>query len=141
MNAIFLVYARFLYAMGRAGMLPAVLGRVHPRFGTPYVATIVAFVCSVAGLLLPSSLLFLLLAVNIPTMMKYLGSCLAAYSVARGHPEVFDRARIRFSRPAVKILAVLGMIAAAVIACLGVTTDWRPYALLGGWLAVGLLYY
>ena len=33
MNAIFLVYARFLFAMGRSAWpCPAVLGRVHPRF-------------------------------------------------------------------------------------------------------------
>jgi APA family basic amino acid/polyamine antiporter len=97
MNAIFLVYARFLFAMGRSGVLPAVLGEVHPRYGTPHVATVVAFGASAAGLFLPSSLLFLLLAVNIPTMMKYFGSCLAAYSVARGHPEVHAPARLRFS--------------------------------------------
>ena len=28
-----------------------------------------------------------------------------------------------------------------VIASLGLTSDWRPYVLLGGWLAVGLIYY
>src|SRR5271154_3837615 len=79
MNAVFLVYARFLFAMGRSGTLPAVLGRIHPRFGTPHVATIVAFVASAAGLLLPSSLLFLLLAISVPTMMKYMGTCMAAF--------------------------------------------------------------
>lgn len=43
MNAVFLVFSRFLYAMGRAGVLPAVLGQIHPRFGTPHIATMVAF--------------------------------------------------------------------------------------------------
>jgi APA family basic amino acid/polyamine antiporter len=141
MNAVFLVYARFLFAMGRSGVLPAALGKVHPRFGTPHVATLVAFVASAAGLFLPSSLLFLLLAVNIPTMMKYLGSCLAAYSVAQNHPDVHAQARIRFSRGTVKALSALGMVAAVVIASLGFSTDWKPYALLGVWLVAGLAYY
>jgi APA family basic amino acid/polyamine antiporter len=141
MNAVFLVYSRFLYAMGKAGQLPAALGKVHPRWGTPHVATLVAFGLSCSGLLLPSSLLFLLLAVSVPTMAKYFGSCLAAYSVARSHPEVHDKARIKLSRPTVKTLAVVGMVAAVIIASLGVGTDIRPYYLLGGWLVLGLAYY
>lgn len=141
MNATFLVYSRFLFAMGRAGSLPAALGRVHPRFGTPYVATTVAFAASCAGLLLPTSLLFLLLAVSVPTMLKYMGTCIAAWSVAANHPDVAARARLKFSPGLVKVLAGLGVVAAVVIAALGVTTDIRPYGLLAGWLAVGLGYY
>jgi APA family basic amino acid/polyamine antiporter len=141
MNAVFLVFARFLYAMGKAGVLPAPLGRIHPRFGTPHIATIVAFLASCTGLLLPSSLLFLLLAVNVPTMAKYAGSCLAAYAVADRHPDVHAEARLRFSRTTVRILAALGIVAAVVIAALGLGTDWKPYVLLAGWLALGLAYY
>lgn len=141
MNAVFLVFSRFLYAMARAGILPAALGKIHPRFGTPHIATMVAFAACCAGLLLPSSLLFLLLAVSVPTMMKYAGSCLAAYAVADRHPDVHAQARLKFSRTTVRVLAALGMVAAVVIAGLGVGTDWKPYALLGGWLAVGLAYY
>jgi len=141
MNAVFLVFSRFLYAMGKAGVLPAPLARLHPRFGTPHIATVVAFVVCCAGLLLPSSLLFLLLAVNVPTMMKYLGSCLAAYVVADRHPDIHAQARLKFSRTTVRVLAVLGMVAAVIIASLGFGTDWKPYALLAGWLAVGLGYY
>lgn len=141
MNAVFLVFSRFLYAMGNSGVLPSALGRIHPKFGTPHIATIVAFIASSAALLLPSSLLFLLLAVNIPTMMKYLGTCLAAFNIAKGHPDVHAQARLKFSRGMVMGLAVLGGIAAIIIASLGFGTDWRPYALLGGWLTVGLIYY
>jgi APA family basic amino acid/polyamine antiporter len=141
MNAVFLVYARFLYAMGKSGALPAVLGRIHPKFGTPHIATIVAFGACCLGLFLPSSLLFLLLAVNIPTMMKYAGSCLAAHNVAARHPEVHAQARLRFSRGTVRVLSILGIVAAVVIASLGFSTDWKPYALLAGWLALGLAYY
>src|SRR6185503_21121396 len=108
---------------------------------TPHVATIVAFVVSCSGIFLPSSLLFLLLAVNVPTMMKYLGSCLAAYVVADRHPDIHAEARLRFSRTTVRVLAALGMVAAVIIAALGLGTDWRPYVLLLGWLAIGLVYF
>jgi APA family basic amino acid/polyamine antiporter len=141
MNAVFLVFARFLFAMGRSGVLPAALGRVHPKFATPHVATTVAFGACVAGLLLPDSLLFLLIAVNIPTMMKYLGSCLAAWVVADRHPEIHAQARLPFGRGLVKALSALGMVAAVAIALLGLASDWRPYVLLAVWLAGGLAYY
>lgn len=141
MNAVFLVFSRFLFAMGRAGVLPEPLGRIHPRFGTPHVATLVAFGACVLGLFLPSSLLFLFIAVNVPTMMKYLGSCLAAWNLAAKHPHIHAEARLKFSRRTVMALAALGILAALVIAALGATTDWRPYVLLVGWLAVGLGYY
>ncbi|MFN3514826.1 MAG: APC family permease [Phenylobacterium sp.] len=141
LNAVFLVFSRFLFAMGRAGVLPSAFGRIHPRFGTPHVATVVAFAACVLGLFLPSSLLFLLIAVNIPTMMKYLGSCLAAWNVAARRPDIVQAARLRFSPGLVKTLAVLGGLAAVVIALLGLASDWRPYALLAAWLALGLGYY
>jgi APA family basic amino acid/polyamine antiporter len=141
MNAVFLVYTRFLYAMGVSGVLPSVFARVHPRFGTPYVAILVAFAASAACLLLPSSLLFLLLAVNVPTMLKYFGSCLAAYNVAIRRPDVQAQATLRFSPGLVKALSLLGMAAAIAIGALGLSTDWRPYVLLLAWLLIGLAYY
>ncbi|PYD62570.1 ethanolamine permease [Gluconacetobacter entanii] len=33
-----MVYSRQIYAMAREGYLPALLGRLHPRFGTPWAA-------------------------------------------------------------------------------------------------------
>lgn len=141
MNAVFLVYARFLYAMGRSGVLPSSLAKVHPRWGTPHVATLTAFGLTCMGLFLPSSLLFLLLAVNVPTMGKYLGSCLAAYVVADRRPDIHSQAHLRFPAGLVKTLSVIGVIAAVVIALLGLGSDWRPYVLLSAWLALGLAYY
>ncbi len=74
-------------------------------------------------------------------MLKYLGSCLAAFNVASKHPEVHAEARLKFGKGTVMALSSAGMVAAASIASLGLGTDWRPYALLCAWLAVGLTYY
>jgi len=140
MNAVFLVFSRFLYAMGNAGVLPGTLAHIHPRFGTPDHATMLAFALTLAGLLLPDSLLFLLLAINIPTMMKYFGTSLAALNVATRHPEIHAQARLGLGKGVVVGLSLLGMAAAAIIVAVGFSTDWRPYALLGAWLAIGLGY-
>ncbi|WP_333587715.1 APC family permease [Phenylobacterium sp.] len=141
MNAVFLVYARFLFAMGRSGVLPAPLARIHPRFGTPHVATLVAYLGCVTAVFLPSSLLFLLLAVNVPTMMKYMGTCMASWNVARRFPQVHAEARLKFSRATVQVMSALGVVAAIAIAALGLSTDVRPYGLLLAWLALGLGWY
>ena len=141
MNAVFLVYSRFLYAMGTSGVLPASLARLHPRFATPHIATIVALVVSALCLLLPDSLIFLLLAVSLPTMGKYFGSCAAAYTVAVRHPDICSRARLRFSRTFVKWLAIAGALTALAIALVGITSDLRPYVLMMLWLGLGFVYY
>ncbi|GAA5059138.1 APA family basic amino acid/polyamine antiporter [Thermocatellispora tengchongensis] len=140
-NATFLIFSRYLFAMGRAGALPAALGRVHPRWGTPHVATATAFAAASLGLLLSREVLPLLLAVNVPAMLKYGGTCLAALNVARSHPDVHARARLRLPRPWLAAPAVLGMAAAAAIAVLGLVADWRPYAVCAAWTAAGLAYH
>jgi amino acid transporter len=40
--------SRLLYAMGRAGTMPSAFSRIHPKYKTPYVATIVAVVLTLA---------------------------------------------------------------------------------------------
>ncbi len=141
MNAIVLIFSRYLFAMGRSGALPAALARIHAGFGTPYVALAVAWVGSMAALFLPSNLVFLLLAVNIPTMLKYLASCLAAIGLVRHHPELHAQAGLSWSKPAVERIAWVGIIAALLVILAGLGADWRPYLLVVAWGAVGLIYW
>jgi APA family basic amino acid/polyamine antiporter len=47
-----LAQARIFFAMARDGMLPAALGRIHPRHNTPYVATWAAGLLVALGTLL-----------------------------------------------------------------------------------------
>jgi APA family basic amino acid/polyamine antiporter len=141
MNAIFLVYSRFIFALGRAGVFAPIFARIHPRFGTPQIAIVAAYVGSTIALLLPNDLIFLFLATTIPNMMKYFSTCLASFNLVRLHPEIHAKAQLRFTRTTVQCVSVLGMICAAVIAAVGFDVDWRPYVLLGGWLFVGLVYW
>jgi APA family basic amino acid/polyamine antiporter len=139
LNATLLIFSRYLFAMGRDGVLPAQLGRIHPKWGTPHVAVTVAFGCCLLGLFLPSNLVFLFLAANVPTLLKYLGTCLSALRVLRNHPEVYARAGFRPQRGVLAALGWLGVFAAVLIVLAGLTADWRPYAVLLGWAAVGVV--
>ena len=47
-HGIIMGYARQMFALGRAGFLPPVMARLHPRFRTPHVATIAGGVIGVA---------------------------------------------------------------------------------------------
>jgi APA family basic amino acid/polyamine antiporter len=141
MNAIALVFSRAIFAMGRAGALPSVLGRIDTRFGTPYIALLACYIAAMLGLFMPSSLTFLLLAVNIPTMLKYMSSSLSAVNIARHHPDVYAHATFRPTRSTIIALGYLGILAGAAILLAGLGADWRPYALIGGWAVIGLLYW
>jgi APA family basic amino acid/polyamine antiporter len=141
LNAISLTFSRSLFAMGRSGALPSILARVHPRFGTPYIATTSVYLLCVAGLFMPSNLIFLFLAVNIPTLMKYAATCFAATRVVTRHPDIYKSATFRFSPGAMQAWAWAGIVCALVVAALGWNADWRPYPLLIGWAAVGFVYY
>ncbi len=46
-HGIIMGYARQIFALARAGFLPGVLGRLHPRFRTPHIATITGAVIGV----------------------------------------------------------------------------------------------
>lgn len=141
LNAVLMIFSRFLFAMGRAGVLPTALARIHPRWGTPHVATATAFGFCVLGLLLPDNLVFLFLAVNIPTMLKYLCTCISAMRMVDSHPEIYARAVFRPRRGTIKVWAWVGVVCAIAIIIAGFGADWRPYAVLGAWAVVGALYW
>lgn len=141
LNGITMVFSRYLFAMGRSGVLPTVVSRVHPTFGTPYVALIVVFVLCAGGLLLPPSLTLLFLAVSIPTLLMYAAASLSGARVAARHPEIYEAAGFKMGRGLTQAWAYLSVLVALGLIALGVTTDWRPYAALAAWGAVGVVYY
>jgi len=141
LNATTLVFSRAIFAMGRSAALPKILGRVHSRFGTPHVALAVCYAAAMLGLFMPSNLTFLLLAVNIPTMLKYMSSSLSAVNIARAHPDIYERAHFRPRRGTVIALGWAGILAGFAILVAGLGADLRPYYLIGGWAVIGLLYW
>lgn len=141
MNATALTFSRSIYAMGLSRAFPPALAAVHPRFGTPHRAILFCYACAMAGLLMPSSLVFLLLAVNVPTMLKYLACSLCAIRVAGAGGEVARGARLRFPPRLVVVAGWGAVIAATGIILAGIGADARPYLLVAGWLCIGVAVY
>jgi APA family basic amino acid/polyamine antiporter len=134
---MFAMFSRSLYAMGTAGMLPAAFARVHPRWKTPHVALLAVFAIGCAGLFLPMELTFLFLAVNIPNLLKYASICLSAARVTERHPEIYAAAAFKLAPGPMRFVSYAGALCALVLIFVGFEADWRPYALLIGWLAIG----
>jgi APA family basic amino acid/polyamine antiporter len=141
LNSLYLGFSRNLFAMARAGMLPAALARVHPKYGTPHIALWTILGGATLGLLAPMNLTSLFLAVNIPTLLKYAATSFSAAVVVRKHPEIYAAARFKLSPRATIGWAYAGAAAALVIAVLGFQADWMPYAALGVWAMIGITYY
>lgn len=141
LNANALVFSRVIFAMARTGVLPASLAFIHPRYGTPSGAVILCFALTLAGLLLPPNLVFLLLAVNIPTMLKYLACSLSAVRVASNPELIEDAPALGVSNRVIIAAGWIGSFCAVLIIVAGWEADWRPYLLVAGWLSLGLVYY
>jgi APA family basic amino acid/polyamine antiporter len=140
-NAIYLTFTRFLFAMGRDGVLPPAFAKIHPRWRTPHVAVSTVFVLGTAGLLLPSNLVFLFLAVSVPMMLKYVSTCWSAWRLVERHPGLHAVARFALSKRAVRAWSATGITLGLVLLGAGLSADWRPYAILAAWFAVGSAYW
>jgi basic amino acid/polyamine antiporter, APA family len=122
-STILLIGPRMLYALAQGGQVPAVFGRVHARFRTPYVA-VVLFTASALVLAL-SGTFAVLAALNAIARLLYSITTCAAVPVLRRRVPPAERT---FTLPLGWLLPGLG-IAASVFLLSGIN---RTQALIGG---------
>jgi APA family basic amino acid/polyamine antiporter len=124
---------RIFFVMSRDGLLPPVLSKVHPRFKTPHVVTIVTGIgVVIAAAFLPVGQLANVS--NSGTLFAFLTVAIAVMMLRRTDP---DRRR-PFRTPLVYVIAPL-----AVAGCLTLFFFLPPVAKLvfPVWGAIGLLFY
>jgi ethanolamine permease len=94
LHGIIFGYSRQIFALARAGYLPASLGRVHARFGTPYIAILAGGAVGIAAIYSDTWIHFggQPLTANIVTMsvlgalVMYITSMLALFRLRKTEP-------------------------------------------------------
>ncbi|MFT3867427.1 MAG: amino acid permease [Nibricoccus sp.] len=124
---------RIFFSMANDGLLPAVFAKVHPKFRTPYITTIVTgAVAAVIGGILPLSLLGEL--VSIGTLLAFVIVCVSVVVLRYTQPDVPRP----FKTPFVPIVPALGAIICFMqMKYLPADTWFRLIV----WMAIGIVIY
>jgi APA family basic amino acid/polyamine antiporter len=124
---------RIFYTMSRDGLLPAVLGRIHPRYQTPVTATLLlGGIVSIVAALVPITILGEL--VSIGTLFAFILVCAGILYLRRAQPTLARP----FRCPGVPFVPILGILFCLyLISGLPATTMLRLII----WLGIGLVIY
>jgi APA family basic amino acid/polyamine antiporter len=125
--------SRVLFAMSRDRLLPGWLSSVHPRFGTPWVISLITgVVVALIATFVPLTTLADM--VNIGTLFAFVLVSIGVIVLRRTQPDL-PRA---FRTPAVPLVPILAVIACVFLMLnLGSLTWWRFLV----WMAIGFIVY
>jgi APA family basic amino acid/polyamine antiporter len=94
---------RIFFTMSKDGLLPPVFSRVHPRFKTPYVSTLITgSVAMIIAGILPISILGEL--VSIGTLLAFIIVCISVLVLRKSKPDI----NRPFKTPWVPLVPILG---------------------------------
>jgi APA family basic amino acid/polyamine antiporter len=125
--------SRVFYSMSKDGLVPKIFSDVHPKFRTPWKSNMLFFVLtSLFAGFLPDSIVGEMTSIG--TLFAFILVCIGVWILRVRRPDLPRAFRV----PMVPVVSTLGVVSCGLmIAGLG----WTNWARLGGWLAVGLVFY
>jgi len=133
MLVMLMAQPRIFYSMSKDGLLPPSFSKIHPRFKTPYIPTVLTgvFCAAAAGIFNVNDLGHM---VSIGTLFAFIVVCVGIIILRKTHPE-FPRP---FRTPLVPLVPILGA-----VVCLGLmiglgAVTWLRLVL---WMGLGLAIY
>jgi APA family basic amino acid/polyamine antiporter len=125
---------RIFYVMARDKMLPPAVAKIHPRFKTPVITTMITGV-AVAALALIIPLNQLLNLVNIGTLIAFTVVCAGVLYLRHRKPDIPRTFRVPF----VPLFPILGIVFSLFLAVFGLSrTTWVWFAIA---LVIGLVFF
>ncbi len=125
--------SRVFYSMSHDGLLPKAFSAIHPKYKTPYKASL--FILILVGLFaafVPGDIVGDMTSIG--TLFAFMLVCVAVIVLRKTNPEL----KREFKTPWVPFVPIMGIIVCgAMIYGLG----WTNWARLGGWLAIGFVIY
>lgn len=125
---------RIFFSMALDGLFPQVATKIHPRFGTPYVTTIVTgIICAVAGGVIPIDILSQLTSIGTLFAFAIVSVGVMVLRIREPHrPRVFRVPGGAFVVPLAGVLSSMVLMYA---------TTTETMLRLAVWLAIGLVIY
>jgi APA family basic amino acid/polyamine antiporter len=125
--------SRIFYAVARDGLLPPAFHRVHPRFSTPYIPTILTgIVVGIAAALLPIQDIAEL--TNIGTLFAFVLVCLGIWILRHVEPNLVRP----FHTPLVPLVPILGALFCGYLMWSLPAVTWYRFFI---WMCVGFVIY
>lgn len=124
---------RIFFSMARDGLLPPAMAKVHPKFRTPHLGTIIVGVAAAAMAgLFPVSVLGEL--VSMGTLLAFATVCIGILILRYTRPDLKRSFRV----PMVWPISILGALACIYLFWQAFEEHWR---LMVGWIVIGQLIY
>ena len=136
--------SRVMYALSQSGSLPAIFSRLHPRYGTPYVAVLaIGFLSCVSPLFGRTIIVWLVDVSSFAIVVAYLFVAVAFLALRRYEPEMPRP----FKVPAGNLIGIVAVVLS--VAFMNLYLPWSPSALVWPyewlmvflWVGIGLVVY